>query len=911
MKISAVYIAKNEAHNIARSLDSIKDAVDELILVDTGSTDNTVEIFQSYGGKVYHQPWRDDFSAPRNLALSKASGDWIVLLDADENFSPETAANIPAVLQQISDSTQGILINLVNYDKDTQEKQDSFYALRIVRNVPGLCYKGRIHEAIAQELKLQPVDKEILSVIHTGYSRSISKTKAQRNLEIMNSEIKAGRPECELYTYLHEAYKGLGDTAKALHYAKLDIDRGRQPISYASRSYRFILSYYSKYKGREKLLERLHYAELSVAAFPELPEFHAEYAEALCQWYRYYEAAGEYAKAIECLTDYRGLEPSLMPKEAMTALQNKLQKTKKLASKAEELSISACLIEKNEIENIEDWLQSSEAFADEIIVVDTGSEDGTDDIVKKSRAKLSYMEWQNDFALAKNEALSKATRDWIVFCDTDEIFYNPQSVRGFLADIELHHPEVVAILVPMANVDRDFDYKEFHRFNSLRIFRNREDIRYRGHVHEAIFVGDLPVMQTGKVFLTDDRLLIRHTGYSFSAGKKKENRNNSILLADQEKYGVNRGNYRYFAEGFAGAGDKKKALHYALLSIEAGVTAKGQEGDMNWLAYCCMDELGYGTEEKLAVIEDGLSEVPHIPDFYGAKGFVLAEEGRFREASSLLSKAIDMFWQAQDEGVQPTSSYFRGVLIKAYYTMGTCAGKMGDMDLALSYFKAALEFNLFAEDAIVALCDTFRGEPHPRLVGLIEELLQRKAEWRRIFLNILERNGFIKLYQYLKQESKDSFIGKAYELYENNDIEALQTVCEKQLATDIQWLFVAVLGSKGDFRDVFYLNQLELLPQGLQNLARSYHGDEKRDFDINDYLAVLPAVITLGTQDMLTRFLELVAEEDSSVRVKVAEKLCQHEKWTEAHSIASEEIQQGLVPAYEEYIKWQQEAIDL
>ena len=94
MKISAVYIAKNEANNIARSLDSIKEAVDELILVDTGSTDETVNIFKSYVGNVFYQEWQDDFSAPRNLALSKTTGDWIIVLDADESFSQDTRQNI-------------------------------------------------------------------------------------------------------------------------------------------------------------------------------------------------------------------------------------------------------------------------------------------------------------------------------------------------------------------------------------------------------------------------------------------------------------------------------------------------------------------------------------------------------------------------------------------------------------------------------------------------------------------------------------------------------------------------------------------------------------------------------------------------------------------------------------------------
>ena len=70
MKISAVYIAKNEEKNIARSLDSLKDSVDEFILVDTGSTDKTVSIFESYEGKVFFMPWNNDFSAFREWALA-------------------------------------------------------------------------------------------------------------------------------------------------------------------------------------------------------------------------------------------------------------------------------------------------------------------------------------------------------------------------------------------------------------------------------------------------------------------------------------------------------------------------------------------------------------------------------------------------------------------------------------------------------------------------------------------------------------------------------------------------------------------------------------------------------------------------------------------------------------------------
>lgn len=84
MKISACYIVKNEAENLARSIDSLQGVADEIVVADTGSTDNTMEVARQLGAAVYSFPWQEDFAAARNFALSKATGDWLILLDADE-----------------------------------------------------------------------------------------------------------------------------------------------------------------------------------------------------------------------------------------------------------------------------------------------------------------------------------------------------------------------------------------------------------------------------------------------------------------------------------------------------------------------------------------------------------------------------------------------------------------------------------------------------------------------------------------------------------------------------------------------------------------------------------------------------------------------------------------------------------
>ena len=101
MKISACYIVKNEAANLPRSLASLGDAWDELVVVDTGSTDETVAIATRAGARVLHYTWQDDFAAARNFALDHATGDWVIFLDADEYFArPLVRAELTAWLAQ-------------------------------------------------------------------------------------------------------------------------------------------------------------------------------------------------------------------------------------------------------------------------------------------------------------------------------------------------------------------------------------------------------------------------------------------------------------------------------------------------------------------------------------------------------------------------------------------------------------------------------------------------------------------------------------------------------------------------------------------------------------------------------------------------------------------------------------------
>lgn len=110
IRLSQCMIVKNEEKNIQRALSWGKDIMWEQIVVDTGSTDRTVELAREMGAKIYHFSWIDDFSAAKNYAIEQAEGDWIVFLDADEYFLAEDTKKLIPFLMKIKDGTYNALV---------------------------------------------------------------------------------------------------------------------------------------------------------------------------------------------------------------------------------------------------------------------------------------------------------------------------------------------------------------------------------------------------------------------------------------------------------------------------------------------------------------------------------------------------------------------------------------------------------------------------------------------------------------------------------------------------------------------------------------------------------------------------------------------------------------------------------
>lgn len=219
-RISQCMIVKNEERNIERALSWGKGVVAEQIVVDTGSTDRTVEIAEQMGAKVYHFEWIDDFSAAKNFAISKAKYEWIALLDADEYFSEEDARKVLYYVRQLQDKHYDAILSAWVHLTDEGKVVAVGTQSRVFRNEKGLRYVGRIHEYITSvdgsDFRFVDATKE-LSIYHTGYGEigHQNKVSTGRNLKIILKELEEHPDSHRMLGYLGDEYYSASDLEQA------------------------------------------------------------------------------------------------------------------------------------------------------------------------------------------------------------------------------------------------------------------------------------------------------------------------------------------------------------------------------------------------------------------------------------------------------------------------------------------------------------------------------------------------------------------------------------------------------------------------------------------------------------------------------------------------------------------------
>ena len=273
MKITACYIVKNEEKNIARSIESLSGDYDELIVVDTGSTDNTVAIAKALGAVCYSYEWHDDFSAARNYTISKASGDWLIFFDADEYFVGNIS--IRQYLLKLSyDKPEVDALYICEINAFQQDIPPSF-VVRIFRKDENIYYQGVVHETLKKKNgPLNVLQTDALKVIHTGYEHHIMPHKLQRNLDIMLKDIASNGEKAEYYYYIAECYFGQRKYQKAIEYVTKAIEAPIRHIGEEANYYHILIE--SMRQCQYPLIEMEKVTWKAIELFPDMPEFYAE-----------------------------------------------------------------------------------------------------------------------------------------------------------------------------------------------------------------------------------------------------------------------------------------------------------------------------------------------------------------------------------------------------------------------------------------------------------------------------------------------------------------------------------------------------------------------------------------------------------------------------------------------------------
>lgn len=222
--LSLCMIVRDEEKVLRRCLESVKNLVDEIVIVDTGSVDATKQIAFDYTEKVYDFEWINDFAAAKNAAIQKATSKWILVLDADEYVDSSQMDRLVALLKE-TDHTKpvGFILTIFNYTGSIREgKMVESTALRLFSNHPDLYFERAIHEQIAYRYGEFDQTYYRFPIFHTGYSLETrqEKDKSSRNLAIFE-KLKETREfdEYDFFTLGNE-YFAVGDLKKALYYYK-------------------------------------------------------------------------------------------------------------------------------------------------------------------------------------------------------------------------------------------------------------------------------------------------------------------------------------------------------------------------------------------------------------------------------------------------------------------------------------------------------------------------------------------------------------------------------------------------------------------------------------------------------------------------------------------------------------------
>lgn len=275
MKLSVAMIVKNEEKNLDRTLTALmklKGKLDfEIVIVDTGSTDNTIAIAKKYTDRVYFHEWNNDFAAMRNISIKYCTGDWLLILDADEVL--DNHDELVKFFESDYKKFNCAVIKFINY----VDKKNGTYVLsgmcRLFKNLSEFCYKGKVHE---QPVLIKPLGNTKIAIKHYGYVNTdyeLMNYKYKRNIELLLKDLENGAEQTYTYYQLAQSYNMANQRERAFFAI-------RKSYSIAEKNDLFKNRIYIPHLYAKKLFEMLDF-EKSI----EIAKKSLDYTEAKLDFY--------------------------------------------------------------------------------------------------------------------------------------------------------------------------------------------------------------------------------------------------------------------------------------------------------------------------------------------------------------------------------------------------------------------------------------------------------------------------------------------------------------------------------------------------------------------------------------------------------------------------------------------------
>jgi glycosyltransferase involved in cell wall biosynthesis len=274
--LALVMIVRNEARAIARCLRSVRPLVERMIVVDTGSVDDTVRIAEAAGAEVFHIAWTDDFAAARNAALDLSPADWNLVLDADEWIDDAAGMDALEVASACAAPFIGLLPVTSQFDLHGAVETETLWIPRLLPR--GVRYTGRIHEQPASELERRRV---ALPIAHDGYRRAELDNKKGRNEALLRRALDEAPFDPYLLYQLARNYEVYEDYCAAVPYFRQALQLLRGDAAYR---HDLVVRALFSLKGAGLHEEALALAEAEMGNWQHSPDFFFVLGDVLLDW---------------------------------------------------------------------------------------------------------------------------------------------------------------------------------------------------------------------------------------------------------------------------------------------------------------------------------------------------------------------------------------------------------------------------------------------------------------------------------------------------------------------------------------------------------------------------------------------------------------------------------------------------